>query len=79
MIAVRNTAYSRTRKERSVLAAADDLRPARRSVHSASAAPPAPAVGSRRVAAAPANVICALTRALTREVAWPATSDSSNT
>src|SRR5437016_3731092 len=44
-------------KTSSVRVAARDSRPARRSDHSASATPPAPAVGSRRVAAAPASVI----------------------
>ena len=55
------------------------VRPVRRSVQTVSAAPPAPAVGSSRVAAAPASVICALSRVPILGVARPATSDSSHT
>ncbi len=77
--AARNTAYSGTRNASRVRAAARELSPARRSAHSVSPAPPAPAVGSRRVAAAPASVICALSRVPMRGVARPATSDNNPT
>jgi hypothetical protein len=48
-----------------------------RSAQSVSAAPPTPAVGSRRVAPAPPRVTCALARRSIRELARPATSQSS--
>ena len=79
MIAVRNTEYRTTRNVSSVRAATTERRPVRRNAQSASAAPPAPAVGSRRVAAAPASVIWALSRIRIRGVTRPATSDSSST
>ena len=51
-----------TRKANSVRVAPRVPRPVRRSAHSVSAAPPTPAVGSRRVAAAPPSVTCVLSR-----------------
>jgi hypothetical protein len=75
----RKTEYRRTRNESSVRAADAGLRPARRSAHTARAMPPAPAVGSNRVAAAPVSVICALSRMPILDVARPATSDMSAT
>jgi hypothetical protein len=53
--------------------------PVLRSAHSVSAAPPTPAVGSKRVAAAPPSVTCTLSRGPMRGVARPATSHSSTT
>ena len=78
-IAARNTAYRMLMNTSRVRVAARGARPARRSDHSASATPPAPAVGSRRVAAAPASMICALSRVRIRGVARPAMSASSAT
>jgi hypothetical protein len=66
-------------KPSSVRVASRVSRPARRSVHNVSAAPPAPAVGSSRVAAVPASVISALVRRVIRGAARPATSESSTT
>ena len=57
------------RKPSSVRVAAREPRPAFRSAHSVIAAPPTPAVGRSRVAAAPPSVTCVLSLSPRRRVA----------
>jgi hypothetical protein len=73
----RKIEYMSTKKVSSVRVAPRVPSPARRSAHRVRAAPPAPAVGSRRVAAAPPSVICVDSRKPRRaDARWP-TSHSS--
>ena len=64
------------RKPSSVRVAPREPSPARRSAHSVIAAPPTPAVGSSRVAAAPPSVTCVLSRSPRRVVARLPTSQN---
>jgi hypothetical protein len=66
-----------TRKVSNVEAAPRVPSPERRSAHSVIAAPPTPAVGSSRVAAAPPSVISVLSRRPSRDEARLPTSHSS--